>query len=124
MAEGLLRHMASAAFDVESAGSAPVGLSSFAVRAMAERGIDITGHRSKAAPEFLGQTFEYVVTVCDNARERCPIFPGTVYRLHWPFDDPAAVEGTTEEQLVAFRRVRDQIEAKISEFLEERAAAV
>lgn len=123
MAEGLLRHMAADAFDVESAGTAPVGLNPFAVRAMAERGIDMAGHRSKAAAEFLGQTFEYVVTVCDNARERCPIFPGTVYRLHWPFEDPAAADGTAEEQLEVFRRVRDEIEAKISEFVAERGAA-
>jgi arsenate reductase (thioredoxin) len=114
MAEGLLRKVAGERFEVFSAGTRPVRLNPNAVKAMAEVGIDISGHRSKSVDEFAGQTFDYVITVCDNARESCPIFPGTGQRLHRSFEDPAAVTGG--EQLEAFRRVRDDIGEWLKEF--------
>jgi arsenate reductase len=84
---------------------------------MAEIGIDISGHRSKALDEFLNQQFDYVVTVCDHARESCPVFPGAPRRLHWSIEDPAAVEGSPEARLAAFRTARDEIHGRIKRFL-------
>jgi arsenate reductase len=107
MAEGLLRHLAGDRFDVFSAGTKPVGLNPNAVKAMAEIGIDISAHRSKSVEQFAGQEFDYVITVCDNAREACPFFPGAAKRLHHSFEDPAAA--APERQPEAFRRVRDQL---------------
>jgi len=109
MAEGLLRHDAGDRFDVESAGTRPSRVRPEAIAVMRELGIDISGHRSKSVDEFAGQQFDYVLTVCDNARETCPIYPGHANRLHHSFDDPAAVEGDAEQRLAAFRRVRDEI---------------
>jgi len=112
MAEGLLRHLGNDAgdrFDVESAGTRPSRVRPEAIAVMRELGIDISGHRSKSVDEFAGQQFDYVLTVCDNARETCPIYPGHANRLHRSFADPAAVEGNEEERLAAFRRVRDEI---------------
>jgi arsenate reductase len=109
MAEGLLRHDAGDRFDVESAGTHPSRVRPEAIAVMREIGIDISGHRSKSVDEFAGQQFDYVLTVCDNARESCPIYPGHANRLHHRFDDPAAVEGDEEQRLAAFRRVRDEI---------------
>jgi arsenate reductase len=109
MAEGLLRHDAGDRFDVESAGTHPSRVRPEAIAVMREVGIDIAGHRSKPVDEFAGQQFDYVLTVCDNARESCPIYPGHANRLHHRFDDPAAVEGDEEQRLAAFRRVRDEI---------------
>jgi arsenate reductase len=112
MAEGLLRHLGNAGgdrFEVESAGTRPSRVRPEAIAVMRELGIDISGHRSKSVDEFAGQRFDYVLTVCDNARESCPIYPGHANRLHHSFDDPAAVEGDEEERLAAFRRVRDEI---------------
>jgi arsenate reductase len=112
MAEGLLRHLGNDAgdrFDVESAGTRPSRVRPEAIAVMRELGIDISGHRSKSVDEFAGQQFDYVLTVCDNARETCPIYPGHANRLHHSFADPAAVEGNEAERLAAFRRVRDQI---------------
>jgi len=83
---------------------------------MRELGIDISCHRSKSVDEFVGQEFQYVVTVCDNARESCPVFPGRTERIHWSFEDPAAVEGTPAEKENAFRAVRDQIASRVREF--------
>jgi arsenate reductase len=83
---------------------------------MRELDVDLTGHRSKHVSEFDGQPFEYVITVCDNAKESCPVFPGSVKRVHWSFEDPAAVEGSEAERLAAFRRIRDQIRTKFQEF--------
>lgn len=113
MAEGYLRHLAGEDYDVLSAGIAPVGLNPLAVEAMREIGIDISRHTSKNVSTLLGVSIPFVVTVCDRARESCPIFPGAFRLIHWSFDDPAAVEGTREEKLAAFRRVRDQIAASI-----------
>ena len=112
MAEGLLRHLGNAAgdrFTVESAGTHPTHVRPEAIAAMRELGIDISGHRSKSVDEFAGQTFDYVLTVCEHARETCPIYPGHGARLHRSFDDPAAVQGGEEQRLAAFRRVRDQL---------------
>jgi arsenate reductase len=117
MAEGLLRHDAGDAFEVESAGTKPGGVRSEAIRAMQELEIDISGHRSKHLDEFGGQRFDYVITVCDNAKESCPIFPGGVARLHHSFEDPPpATQGTEEERMAIFRRVRDELRAYLQEF--------
>ncbi|MFN8496618.1 MAG: arsenate reductase ArsC [Anaerolineae bacterium] len=122
MAEGLLRARAGDRFEVHSAGTEPKGLNPLAVRAMAEKGIDISGARSKSASEFLGQPFDYVLTVCDNAKENCPVFPGPAQRIHWSFEDPAAAEGSEDARLAVFRRVRDEIDAKLQEFAAAAAA--
>jgi arsenate reductase len=109
MAEGLLRHDAGDRFEVESAGSKPGQVRPEAIAAMREIGIDISSHRSKHVDEFQDQSFDYVLTVCDNAKETCPIYPGQTNRIHRNFEDPAAVQGSEEERVAAFRRVRDQI---------------
>jgi arsenate reductase len=116
MAEGLLRHDAGERFDVESAGTKPSVLRPEAIAVMRELGIDISGHRSKHVDEFAAQTFDYVITVCDNAREACPVFFGAVKRLHHSFDDPAATEGTESERLGVFRRVRGELRDYLAEF--------
>lgn len=113
MAEGYLRSVAGERFDVMSAGIEPKGLNPFAVAAMREIGIDISDQRSKDVREFLGVPVQYVVTVCSNAREKCPVFPATVKFVHWDLDDPAAVHGTEEEKLAAFRQARNKIAAHI-----------
>lgn len=115
MAEGYLRHVASGRFTAMSAGTEPKGVNSLAVEAMQEIGIDISGQESKNVVSLLGQHIPYVVTVCDDARERCPIFPGTWKFLHWSFADPAAAQGSHEKKLVVFRRVRDEIIFQINE---------
>ena len=117
MAEGLLRHAAGDRFAIESAGTHPSSVRPEAIAAMNEIGIDISGHRSKSVDEFAGREFTYVITVCDNANSACPIFPGQTKRLHWPFEDPAAVRGSEEERTEAFRQVRDRIQARIAGFL-------
>ncbi|MDT4895218.1 MAG: hypothetical protein QOH25_295 [Acidobacteriota bacterium] len=117
MAEGLLRHLAGDCFEVESAGVEPSRIRPQAIAAMREIGIDISEHRSKSVDEFSGQEFDYVITVCDNALERCPEFPGKTKRLHWSFDDPAKAEGDEKAVLAVFRRVRDEIEQRLREFI-------
>lgn len=109
MAEGLLRNDAGDRFAVESAGTHPGTVRPEAIAVMGELGIDLSGHRSKNVSEFDGQAFDYVLTVCDNARENCPIFPAAAKQIHHSFDDPAAVEGSEAERLAVFRRVRDEI---------------
>ncbi len=111
MAEGLLRHDGGNRFEVESAGTKPSRVRPEAIAVMRELGIDISSHRSKSVDEFAGQHFDYVVTVCDNAKESCPIFPSNAIRIHHNFEDPAALQGSEEDRLVLFRRVRDQIRA-------------
>ena len=112
LAEGLLRAAAGDLLEVHSAGSKPAGyVHPLAVRAMAESGIDISGHHSKHMDEFLDRDIETVITVCGNADQACPMFPGQVNRHHFPFDDPAHATGTEDEQLAVFRRVRDEIRA-------------
>ncbi|MFZ3013154.1 MAG: arsenate reductase ArsC, partial [Nitrospira sp.] len=111
MAEGLLRYLAGDRFDVCSAGTHPVGLNPGAVAAMRELGIDISAQRSKRMDEFVDQAFDYVITVCDRAKESCPRWPHTGRLLHWSFDDPAIVTGSPGQQRQAFRMVRDHIKA-------------
>jgi arsenate reductase len=111
MAEGLLRHDAGDRFEVCSAGTKPGHVRPEAIAVMSELGIDISGHRSKHVDEFAGQVFDYVLTVCDDAKEACPFFPGETQRIHRSFEDPAALQGTESERLVFFRRVRDEIRA-------------
>jgi len=116
MAEGLLRHDAGARFDVESAGTKASFVRPEAIAAMKELGIDISRHRSKNVSEFDGQRFDYVITVCDNARETCPVFFGSAEKLHHSVLDPAAVDGSEPERLAAFRRVRDQLRIYLEDF--------
>src|SRR3982751_76393 len=116
MAEGLLRHLAPDRFEVESAGVEPSHVRPQAIEAMHEIGIDISNHRSKSVDEFAGREFDYVITVCDNARERCPVFPGRTERVHWSFEDPAEAEGDWPQRLEVFRRVRDRAGARLREW--------
>lgn len=109
MAEGLLRHLGKQTFEVHSAGTKPSAVNPLAVKVMAEVGVDILGHRSKSVSEFAGQNFDYVITVCDAAKESCPVFPGYPKQIHWSFPDPAKAEGNEEERLQAFRKVRDEL---------------
>lgn len=115
MAEGLLRHLAGDRFEVFSAGTKPSVVNPLAIAAMQEIGIDISHHRSKHVNECFGKAMDTVITVCDKARESCPILPGVRRQLHWSFPDPAAVEGTDQEKLAAFRGIRDQIRANIEQ---------
>jgi arsenate reductase len=119
MAEGLLRHDAGDRFDVESAGTKPGALRPEAIAVMGEIGIDIGGHRSKNVSEFDGQRFDYVITVCDNARETCPVFLGAAKQVHCNFEDPAVLQGSEEERLALFRRVRDELRAYLRQFAKE-----
>jgi arsenate reductase (thioredoxin) len=116
MAEGLLRHDAGDRFEVFSAGTNPSSIRPEAIAAMLELGIDISGHRSKSVDEFSGQRFDYVLTVCDNAKESCPVFLGNTAAIHHGFADPADVQGSDEEKLAAFRCVRNQLRTFLAEF--------
>jgi len=118
MAEGLLRHDGGDEFAVESAGLEPSFVRPEAIKAMRESGIDISGQHSKSLDKFIGQPFEYVITVCDNANQNCPIFPGAKHRLHWSVEDPASVGGTEETRLEAFRAARDDLRARLNKFIE------
>jgi arsenate reductase len=120
MAEGFLRHYAGDRYEIHSAGLEPRPVNPLAIQAMSEVGIDISGQRSKAVADYLGIVhFGYLITVCTDAERQCPIFPGVSIRLHWAFDDPAVAEGTEEERLEVFRRVRDEIDARIRVWLVE-----
>jgi arsenate reductase len=119
MAEGLFRYEAGDRYEVLSAGTKPTQVRPEAIAVMNEIGIDISGHRSKSVDEFSGQEFDQVITVCDNAKEACPVFPGKTQRLHWPFEDPAAAQGSEEERTAAFREVRDRLHGRIMVFLGE-----
>jgi len=123
MAEGLMRSEAGTGHQVFSAGTKPGSVRPEAIAVLGELGIDISGHRSKSVHEFGGQTFDYVITVCDNARDHCPIVPGDTVRLHWSLEDPAAVEGTEDERLAAFRRIRDQLRKRVRTFVAQRLTA-
>lgn len=122
MGEGLFRHEGGADYEVASAGTAPSVVRPEAIAVMSEIGIDISGNRSKSVDEFAGQHFDYVVTVCDNARDQCPVFPGRAERIHWSIEDPAAVQGSEPERLTAFRRIRDELRQRIQEFFASRRA--
>jgi arsenate reductase (thioredoxin) len=117
MAEGLLRHVGGTRYEVFSAGTRPVGVNPVAIEVMRERRIDISAQRSKSVAEFAGQEFATVITVCDKAAGECPVFPGAPQRVHWSLTDPAAVSGTKEEKLGAFRKVRDELQRRIQSFV-------
>jgi len=116
MAEGLLRKIAGDRFEVHSAGTRPGSVRPEAIAVMRELGIDLTGHRSKHLDEFAGQPFDFVITVCDNANEACPVYPAGTTRIHWSFEDPATATGSEDSRLAEFRRIRDQIAAKLQQF--------
>jgi arsenate reductase len=116
MAEGLMRHLRNREFEVYSAGSEPKGVNSLAVEVMKEIGIDISRQRSKHLDEYGEEVFDYIVTLCDDAAKTCPLFPGEGTRMHRGFPDPAAADGSREERLVAFRKVRDELKEYILSF--------
>ena len=118
MAEGLLRNMAGDRVEVASAGVAPTHVRPEAIAAMKEIGIDISNHRSKSIDELITQAFDYVITVCDNANQHCPVFPGPFRRIHWSIDDPAAVEGDDRMRLTAFREARDELRERLRRFIQ------
>jgi arsenate reductase (thioredoxin) len=117
MAEGWLQHLAGDRFHAFSAGLQPSVVHPLAIEAMREVGIDISGQQSKDVAGYLGHHFAYIITVCDRAQQNCPIFPGPSIRKHWPIEDPATAEGTQDERMVGFRKVRDDIEARVRRFL-------
>jgi arsenate reductase len=117
MAEALLRKHGGADFEVFSAGTEPKGINPLTERVLDEAGLDHSWARSKSVTEYLGQTFDYVITVCDQARQNCPIFPGVHETLHWGYEDPAAVEGTAEERLAAFRSTLTMMAGRIQSFI-------
>lgn len=117
MAEGFLRHHAGDGFEACSAGTEPGEVHPLAVQVMAEEGIDISDYCGKPLDAFLQQPFDYVITVCDDANESCPVFPNARHRLHWSFPDPSRAEGTAEERLAVFRSVRDAIRARVGQFV-------
>jgi arsenate reductase len=113
MAEGLLRELAGGRFEVHSAGTEATLVRPLAIQAMDEIGVDISAQESKTLERYLGEPFDYVVTVCDEANEACPFFPGAKNRLHWSLEDPSRAEGSDEERLAIFRRVRDELRGRI-----------
>jgi arsenate reductase (thioredoxin) len=113
MAEGMLRDLAEDRLEVYSAGTEATHVRPLAIRAMDEMGIDISGQESKTLERYVGEPFDYVITVCDEANEACPFFPGAKSRLHWSFEDPSQATGSEEERLAVFRRVRDEIRERI-----------
>jgi arsenate reductase (thioredoxin) len=113
MAEGLLRHLAGDSFEAHSAGTEATHVRPLAIRAMEEVGVDISGQESKTLERYLEEPFDYVITVCDDANETCPFFPGAKNRLHWSFEDPSRAEGSEEERLAVFRSVRDRLGERI-----------
>ena len=117
MAEALLRHHGGSAFEVHSAGTEPKGVNPLTLRVLAEAGIDGSWARSKSVSEFAGQAFDYVITVCDQARQACPVFPGGGASFHWGYEDPAAAEGSDEERMAVFGRVFTQLGERIHQFV-------
>jgi len=120
MAEGFLRAMAGDRFGAGSAGTEKTSVNPLAIRAMAEIGIDLGGHTSKLYADVASGPWDYLITVCDDANERCPWVPGSVKRLHWSFPDPSRATGSEEERLAVFRRVRDQIQERLTDWLRGR----
>jgi len=120
MAEGFLRAMAGDRFESGSAGTEKTSVNPLAIRAMAELGIDLGGHTSKLYADVASGAWDYLITVCDDANERCPWVPGSVKRLHWSFPDPSRATGSEEERLAVFRRVRDQIQERLTDWLRGR----
>ncbi len=119
MAEGLLRNLAGDRFDVYSAGTLPSGMSEYTIDAMREIGIDVSGQRSKSVDEFTGHNFDYMITVCDSARQVCPVFPGNGERLHWDIEDPSDTEARGVPLGVAFRMAREELRKRIELFAKE-----
>jgi arsenate reductase len=117
MAEGFLRSLAGERFEVASAGTEATRVHPLAIRAMAAVGIDLSGHTSKVVDEFVEQSWDYVITVCDAANEACPVFPKKSSRLHWSFEDPSQAIGSADERFEVFRRVRDQIKRRITDWI-------
>ena len=117
MAEALVRRHGGGDFEVHSAGTEPKGINPMTLRALAEAGLDASWARSKSVNEFLGQSFDYVITVCDQARQSCPVFPGVHESLHWGYEDPAAAEGSDEERLAVFRSVLIGMSERIQQFI-------
>jgi arsenate reductase len=117
MGEALLRSKGGDAFEVHSAGTEPKGVNPLTLRVLAEAGLDASWARSKSVTEYLGQRFDYVITVCDEARQVCPVFPGVHESLHWGYEDPAAAEGTEDERIAVFRRVFTQMGERINQFV-------
>jgi arsenate reductase len=117
MAEGFLRQLAGDRFEVASAGTEATRVHPLAIRAMRDVGFDISLHTSKTVDSLLDRPWDYVITVCDSANERCPLFPGRTTRLHWSFDDPSQATGTEDERLDTFRRVRDEIQTRLGAWL-------
>ena len=124
MAEGLLRRQGGGSFEVLSGGADPTKLNPMAVEVIKEIGIDISGQHSKDVAQFLGQSFHYVIRVCDKVREKCPVLPGALWYLDWSFEDPARAEGSHAERREVFRRVRDQIEGRTTEFLAQQSSDI
>jgi len=123
MAEGFLRYLGGSAFEAHSAGTEPGELHPLAVAVMAKEGIDISGQRAKSVDDFVQQRFDYVITVCDDAKEACPFFPNAANRLHWSFPDPSAAGGTREGRLAVFRQVRDGIRTRVDDLLRQLRSA-
>ena len=117
MAEGLFRDLGGKDFEVVSAGVEPSYVRPEAIEVMNEIGMDISRHRSKSVDEFLNQEFDYVITVCDNANARCPVFPGQARRIHWSIEDPATAKGNEEMRLASFRKTRDELQVRLGEFV-------
>jgi arsenate reductase len=117
MAEGLMKSLGSEQWDVKSAGTFPSYVHPLAIRVMEEIGIDISQQTSKSYDQFLEERLDYLITLCDEAAQTCPVFPGEGERLHWPLEDPATAIGTIDERLMVFRKVRDEIKTKIEELL-------
>jgi len=124
MAEGWLNKLGSRKWKAQSGGVFPSYVHPLAIRVMAEIGIDISQQASKSMHQFLNETFDYIITLCDEAANSCPAFPGQGKRLHWPFEDPAAAIGPIEERLVVFRRIRDEIKRKIEELLKSEPSEI
>jgi arsenate reductase len=123
MAEGFLRALDPDRYEADSAGTEKTCVNPLAIRAMAERGIDIGGHTSKRYDDLPPARWDYLITVCDDANERCPVFPGAATRLHWSFEDPSRATGSDADRLAVFRRVRDQIEERITQWVSDRQAS-
>jgi arsenate reductase len=120
MAEGFLRALGGDRFEAQSAGTEKTTVNPLAIRVMAERGVDISAHSSKVYDALIQQPWDYLITVCDDANEQCPFIPGVQNRIHWSFEDPSRATGAEAERLAVFRRVRDQIEARLAEWLTRR----
>ncbi len=117
MAEGLLRHLAGDRFEAFSAGIRPAQVNPLAIKVMGEAGVDISKQTSKSAVALISQNFDYVITVCDNAKQTCPVFPGRYEKIHWNIEDPAETSGREEEKLDVFRKTREEIRRRVAEFI-------